>query len=49
MRDLINYSNGHKWKWRKGNSHYDVRLTRSERGWKANTKRRHQYKPIVVA
>lgn len=46
MRDLINYGDGIKWKWRKGNSHFDVKVTKAERNWKKF--RRHQYKDKPV-
>lgn len=47
MRDSYNYSDGSKWKTLKG-SHWTVKVTKAERGWKANSKRRHQYKPVTA-
>lgn len=47
MRDSYNYSDGSKWKTLKG-SHWTVKVTKAERSWKANSKRRHQYKPVTA-
>lgn len=47
MKDSYKYRDGERWTYKRG--WFNPRVTKSERSWKANSKRRHQYKPIVFA